>query len=270
MVDLVYQQAAFRVLQQVDCEHSAADSLRGALAELVQIRSDCALTGGGAARSVGQPMLGVAIDCHRSLVANHKSADVAARLFNQLLYVIQVVLEAAQNLAMFEDRFGCIAVVDAVDQASPRANHRLDDIGVAQFLPDGQRRLRGEGEAGARLWQPGTGKGGGGGYFVAANRCHRIRVDRGHADAVERLTRIQPAAGTQAANDDRIVALPIVRGGQIERDLAVQQPVIFNVALIEGGEQPFFLDAQTGIENANTHGGRNVILPSPRLLRGPA
>ncbi len=115
--------------------------------ELAQLRRDRAVLSLAAARRVGDPVLGIAVDGADALVAHHKGADVALGLVYVLLDVEDRVVIGAQDLLVLEDRLGRIAVVDLGQQPAPRADGRLHDHRIAQRLDGCQRRLLREGDA---------------------------------------------------------------------------------------------------------------------------
>ena len=80
VVDLVDQQAAVRRLQHVDGHDAAAHGLGRRHADRVELGRDRAVARLAAARRVGDPVLGVAVDGADRLVADDKGADVALRL----------------------------------------------------------------------------------------------------------------------------------------------------------------------------------------------
>ena len=186
----------------------------------------------------------MAVDGGDDPIANHQSADVASRLGDVLLDVENRVLVRAEHGLVFQDGLCRVAVVDFRQQASPRADHRFEHHRIAHRLDGFQGGLRGEGDARGRLRHPRGGEGVGRGDFVAAGLGHRRGVDGWDAPGVERLQGVQPAGVTDTALQHSVIPLPGGRVIQVEVDFAVVQAVEIHAALLQGGENPLFLNAQ--------------------------
>src|SRR5207237_963144 len=117
------------------------------LAELGGHRTVGRLT---AARGVREPVLARAVDRGDRLVADDERADVAPRLGDVLLDVIDGMEVVPEYVLVLDDRLRRLAVVDLRDEAAPRADERLHHDGIAQLLDRRERGPRGEGHARTR------------------------------------------------------------------------------------------------------------------------
>ena len=154
VVDLVDQEAALGMLDHVDRQHPAADCLGGAQADLLQLgrhRADLAFAAAG---GVGDPVLRLAVDGGQHPVADHDGADVAPGLVDVFLDVEDRMLHRAQRGLVLQDGLGGVAVVDLGQQATPRADHRLEHHRVADLFDGLQGRFGGESHHIARLRIP--------------------------------------------------------------------------------------------------------------------
>lgn len=114
-----------------------------------------------------------------------EGADVAARLVYQLLDVVELVLVAAQNLLVLQDRLGGVAVVDLRKQPAPAPHHRLHHHRVAHRLDELEGFLGFGSERGAGLRHAVGLEGAAGGPLVAADLDHFGAVYHGDAQAAE-------------------------------------------------------------------------------------
>src|SRR5579884_3933694 len=87
-VDLVDEQAALLIFQHVDRQNAAADRARRAHAQIVEFGRNRAIAGGRPARGVGDPVRAVAIDGADGALADDEGANVAQRLVDILLDVV--------------------------------------------------------------------------------------------------------------------------------------------------------------------------------------
>src|SRR5438477_176398 len=98
-----------------------------------------------AARGVRDPVLARAVDRCDRLVADDERADVAPRLGDVLLDVIDGMEVVPEYVLVLDDRLRRLAVVDLRDEAAPRADERLHHDGIAQLLDRRERGPRGAG-----------------------------------------------------------------------------------------------------------------------------
>ena len=191
VVDLVDQQAALGVLEEVERQHAAAHGARGLLAQPVDLRRDRAVARRAAAGRVGDPMIGPPVDRGDGLVADHEGPDVAARLVDVFLDVEDAVLVGAERLLVLQDRLGRVAVVDPRQQPAPGADDRLQHGRIAELFDGRQRGLGGEGQPGAGLRHARLGQRRGGQQLVGAGGGGGVAVDRRDAGHFQRTEDVQ-------------------------------------------------------------------------------
>ena len=134
MVDFVDEVAAFGMLDDVYCQQASANRARRVLADFGKFGGEGADFTLSAAGGVRNPMRGMAIDGGNRLIVDDEDADVAVGFVDEFLDVENRVFVRAENGFMLEDGFRRVAVIDFGEQASPRANHRLEDNGIAHFF----------------------------------------------------------------------------------------------------------------------------------------
>ncbi len=118
--------------QQIDCEDAAADCLRRTQRQVADRAIDRAIAGASTTGGVGDPMLAGAIDRADRFVADDKGANIAARLGDVFLDVINMLLPRPKHVQVFQQCLGGVTVVDPRHQSAPGADDRLDHDGIAQ------------------------------------------------------------------------------------------------------------------------------------------
>ena len=231
---------------------------------------DRAVAGLAAARRVGDPVLGVAVDGGDRLVADDKGANVALRLGHVFLDVEDAVVIRAQHFLVLEDGLGRLAVVDLAQQPPPRTDSRLEHDRIAELLDRLQCTLGRIGHQAARLRHAGTRQRAGRLQLVAARVRDARRVDRLDAAVVEDVQAVERPCMADAAFHHHVEIGELVAEARSLRDLKDQLAVVDQLqvhpAPLELFEEQLLLGAHARIQNAYFH----LTRPNPLLLQEPA
>src|SRR6202035_3421609 len=97
--------------------------------KIIQFRRDGTVAGRCATCGIGDPVLAVAIDGADRALAHDEGTDIALRLGNILLDVVDMVRVRAERLLVFQHRLRRVAVIDASQQTPPRTGYGLEHGG---------------------------------------------------------------------------------------------------------------------------------------------
>jgi len=119
VIDLIDDQTAFRMFDQVYGEHSAAHRFRGAQAQLFDFRRYRTKLAFPAARGVRDPMLGLAVHRREHVFSNHDHAYIAPGLFDVFLNIKDGMLHRPKRGFMFKHGLRGVSIIDFCQQSSP-------------------------------------------------------------------------------------------------------------------------------------------------------